>query len=451
MIAVAFVVCLLFGAIVLALSLRHMTGLERKLMLAGFAAHIGASVALVLYHEVSPGDMTIYRFYGVQIARVLDIDFVRYAPEVLKLALHIEPDLPFPVLLEGTASGTMSAYAGILIFVLGDTALGCCVMVSMFAYAGMMSMYRSIRGSLDDVERIPVLSALLFVPSATFWTSGIVKEAFLMGFLGLLVGAVHDVLARRRLLAIPAGVVGAVGAAMTKPYVLFPLVIATGGYLFALRSRRKLSFVQKLAAIVVAVVGLIGVSRLFPQFGLDNLGEAIATQQRSATLISEAAGSSVDIGDGDVQTLGGQLRYLPLGLVNALFRPALFDIRNAMSAVAALEMTLIIGSLIALVRRHRVRRIVAEIRGRAPLMFAALFVVSFGAAVGVSTTNLGTLSRYRVPMMPFYMGGVAILRARLSQRARSRKVALAAKTAGPLTREEKLRIARRGTATRARA
>lgn len=448
----ALLLCPIVGALALVLAVRGMPGRERNIMVAGFLAHVAASIALVLYHESSGGDMTVYRFYGAQIARALDLDFVRYAPEVVRLALHRESALPFPVLLEGTSSGTMSAYAGMLIFLVGNTTYGTCLLVSFFSYAGMMSMYRSLRGSLEERERTAVLGALLFMPSATFWTSGIVKEAFLMGFLGFLIGAAYDVLARRRMLRLPLGALGAIGVSITKPYVMFPLVIATAGYLFARRGR-KLSLGYKVAAVIVAVGGVIGVSRLFPQFGLDNHGEAIATQQRNGVLVAHYAGSYVGVGDEDVQTLGGQIRFLPLGIVNALMRPAFFDIRNAMSGVAAVEMTVIVGGLIALAWKHGLRTVIDQIRSHPPLMFAAVFILAFGAAVGVSTTNLGTLSRYRVPMMPFYIGAVAILRARLTSAASARVAKpVAPKRTVPLTREEKLRIiARRGQTGRLRA
>jgi hypothetical protein len=36
------------------------------------------------------------------------------------------------------------------------------------------------------------------------------------------------------------------------------------------------------------------------------------------------------------------------------------------------------------------------------LLFCAVFIVLFGVAVGLAAPNLGTLSRYRVPMMPMY-------------------------------------------------
>ncbi len=55
------------------------------------------------------------------------------------------------------------------------------------------------------------------------------------------------------------------------------------------------------------------------------------------------------------------------------------------------------------------------------LLFCIAFVGSFAVCVGLATSNLGSLSRYRVPMMPFY----ATLLLVLLQKARTQKVAAA--------------------------
>jgi hypothetical protein len=38
-----------------------------------------------------------------------------------------------------------------------------------------------------------------------------------------------------------------------------------------------------------------------------------------------------------------------------------------------------------------------------------VFVITCAVAVGIATTNIGTLSRYRVPLMPLYVLLVAVL------------------------------------------
>jgi hypothetical protein len=43
-----------------------------------------------------------------------------------------------------------------------------------------------------------------------------------------------------------------------------------------------------------------------------------------------------------------------------------------------------------------------------PLMFCAAFTLTLGVAVGLATTNLGTLSRYRMPLVPFFVAMVLV-------------------------------------------
>jgi hypothetical protein len=38
-----------------------------------------------------------------------------------------------------------------------------------------------------------------------------------------------------------------------------------------------------------------------------------------------------------------------------------------------------------------------------------IFALLFGALVGISTLNFGTLTRYRIPVIPFYLFGVLLI------------------------------------------
>ena len=51
------------------------------------------------------------------------------------------------------------------------------------------------------------------------------------------------------------------------------------------------------------------------------------------------------------------------------------------------------------------------------LVFCTVFVIAFGIAVGLTSTNLGTLSRYRSPILPFF--AVLLLVLDGARRARS--------------------------------
>ena len=59
-------------------------------------------------------------------------------------------------------------------------------------------------------------------------------------------------------------------------------------------------------------------------------------------------------------------------------------------------------------------------------------IVVFAFAIGLATPNLGTVSRYRIPLLPFFVGAMAILEANFHARNRPR-FAPAAVVYGPAT------------------
>jgi hypothetical protein len=135
-------------------------------------------------------------------------------------------------------------------------------------------------------------------------------------------------------------------------------------------------------------------------------------RQRDVSLLVEG-GSNVDFGRGGEQTVRGQLRYVPLALMNMLFRPSLVDVRNGAMLLAAVELTFIFALFVRIALAPRRKTVLAIIR-RTPLLLASLtFVLIFSVGVGLATTNLGTLSRYRTPMMPFYVAFAVLLHRRL--------------------------------------
>jgi hypothetical protein len=43
------------------------------------------------------------------------------------------------------------------------------------------------------------------------------------------------------------------------------------------------------------------------------------------------------------------------------------------------------------------------------IFFTLLYSISFSFAIGISTYNFGTLVRYKIPMIPFYLIGLFVL------------------------------------------
>jgi hypothetical protein len=402
-------VCIILLLAAAAVALVGANRAERQLIVIGLIAHMLASVGVVIYHEhIYQGDLLVYAEIGRDIARLVEQDR-RYFVDVVRLAFHLDNDLAIPY-FDGSSSGTMCAFAALLILAVGDNLYLICLTVSLFAFVGLVSMYRAAAPHLHSVERKPFLASLMVVPSVVFWTSGLIKEAFVVGFLGLACRGLAGI-ARRRLTAIFLLVPAIIGIGVTKSYVLIALTFGVTGWLYA-RRPIKFGMASKILAAVVGVAGILLVMRAFPEYG-SGLAASVSRQQVNFAQVQGGTDTALGNDEDADMSLAGQLRFLPLALVNAFARPFLFDAHNAASLVAAVEITVVlvlIGSLF----RHGARRILGEVRQRPPLMFAALFVLSFSVGVGLTTRNLGSLSRYRVPAFPLYVALAVALRARLT-------------------------------------
>jgi len=271
---------------------------------------------------------------------------------------------------------------------------------------------------------------LLLVPSVVFWSSALAKEAIAMAGLGLMASSAHAVAKGKRIVInIALAGVGGVIVGMVKPYILFPFVLAAATWFYVSRrtpGRAGIRPVYLVLAGALAVIGLAAMSAAFPEFGTSKLAETTAMQQDQGALAG--GGSSITIGNANATTFSQQLPFVPLALLNALFRPFLFETRNAPMLMAALESTVIMVAVALLLWRFQWRRVRDAVLTSPTVSFSLVFVLTFAVAVGLASTNLGTLFRYRMPMMPFYVTGVLLLQQQLAQKATSRSAP------GPRTR-----------------
>lgn len=398
------------GALAVFASTTRLPTIERRLVAASFVAHCAAAVAQVWLHTsyYGYGDMVTYLETGNVLARLLTFDFPRFFPALLRLAAHLEYELPFPITGAGSSSGTMVAVAGLLVYVLGHSTLAVCMLMGVLSTLAQVAIHKAARVMFDEQWRTSVAAGILLVPSVVFWSSAFTKEAVAITFLGILLAAIRDLI-QLRWRGLLGAFVGAAGVGLVKPYVLFPCVLAISAAAYVARHsvrRRARRWPYAAAALLVAVLGLAAISVVFPDFSLTALGSTTAQHQLAGNTVASYGGSDIEIGDSGERSLLGQLQYVPLAAFNSLFRPLLFEARNVVMLVAAMETTAVIV-LVARVLRFGVRRPLAHIARSPALAFCAVFVFTFGIAVGLATVNLGTLSRYRVPMMPFF--GILLL------------------------------------------
>ncbi|MEO0326128.1 MAG: hypothetical protein AAF447_24480 [Myxococcota bacterium] len=395
------------------LLVRHRAGAYRAaygLIWLAYVAHIGSAVAqvLLIQYVYGGGDAVFYLQRGAEWARLLSYDSSLYLGDVVGIVLQREDVfLPATVTKFGTSTATMQGLTAILCWLLSPSLLVVGMVSSVLAFHGQLAIYNVAVARLREVSPRALAAAVLLVPSAVFWTSSLVKEAIATAFLGALVSAFHHLLRGRPMRSTPGLAVGALGLGLVKPYVLFAFVISAVAWWYweqALKRSGGRRMEIRPGALVLGFLGcsllLIVLGRLFPRYALERVVEEAARLQ--AVGATTGGGSDYALAATTSASAAGQFVLAPLAAFTALYRPLLIEVHNPLALIAALENTAFLGLTVSVIWRRGLRQTLVRVAENPLLVFSAVLVAILAVAVGLASTNLGTLSRYRVPLVPFF-------------------------------------------------
>lgn len=392
---------------------------ERRLFAVSLAMHLTFSQVLLYLQTTiyTDSDAWGYRDDSTILFNLLQVDPSTYVPQVLAIIFRLRNDL----MDGGGSSSTMSMVALVAIgrYVTLDSYWALFAASGCVAFFGKWAIYAVFRDELGHLNRRTLALATMCVPSVVFWTSGVVKEAYAVAGLGALCYGMH-LLLRLKPVGLAWAVVGALFVGLFKPYVLFPFAVGAVGWLIFDRSKRARAHAPfyLLVGVIAGGTLVIALSAVFPQFSPTNLAEQTALQQIHGA--SAGGGSVYAISSGD-SGIGGQIAATPLALLTVLARPFPWEARGVPTLIASVEMTTLTFLLLWAILKGKFSAIGAAFVVPS-VLFSVMFVLVGGTAIGLASTNFGTLSRYRVPIMPFY----AVLVVHLSQHtAISARAALA--------------------------
>jgi hypothetical protein len=395
-----------------------------------YAAHVIASALLVLVtlYLLGGGDLFAYRGLGGMLAQEVTSNFGRYGGELLKLTFRMESEVPVQVHGSGSASstGAMFGISAWLMMITAGSAFGAGAIISALCFISKALIFLSFRDHIPErVHKVAIL-AIMAVPSVLFWTSGLLKEGIAMAALGWVVYGAKTVIDGDNIFK---GAVliflGAVPIYLVKTYILFPLILAVSIWMAAARVVKRSETgtiqVQPIYIIIAFLVGTFGLGllgRVAPQYSFAEIGNELAHVQMSGSYVSGTSNYQLTENAAENRGLGSQLALAPLAFLFSLVRPVIFESTNVQIFVNSLESTFLTYLLLRLLFRYRISQIFGTLMRNPYLLFCVVFVVLFGTGVGLGSTNVGSLSRYRAPMMPLYVLGLVAIPGHIMARAR---------------------------------
>ncbi|NMM48801.1 hypothetical protein [Marinigracilibium pacificum] len=289
-----------------------------------------------------------------------------------------------------------------------------------FAFVAFLShwmLYRSFSRLFPTISRY-IAYAVLFIPSIIFWGSGILKDTItLIALCWLVYFFIEFFIHKRRSVFL---VILALLAAYTLFHVKIYIFLIAIPCLLLWWTTKNISLIKdpilKAAALpflgVILVVGSFYAMRIVGEqnkkYSLDNIAETVQTQAYDiAFWTGKGAGSTYNLGELD-GTWISMFKLAPQAVNVALFRPYPWEVRNPLMILSMVESLGMLLFTLYIFTRTGLKEMIVNLK-RPEVLFCLAFSLSFAFATGISTFNFGTLSRYRIPLLPFYVLGLLII------------------------------------------
>jgi hypothetical protein len=253
--------------------------------------------------------------------------------------------------------------------------------------------------------------AFLFFPSAVFWSSGVMKETLACAALFFLAAVLVDVWFRKRIgFGHSVTCLLAIWVLWNLKYyyaaVFLPVAFACMVYRFIFqRSSAIPPFRQILVWCIIFLVPLVLMTFAHPNFYPGRFMEVIVANHDLYSVNSHS-GDRIEYNSLEPSVKSLAINT-PLAVISGLFRPSILDADNLFQWLAAFENFLILILTVFAAGSVFTRKIISD---HIVLLFSAIvFILLLADFLSLSTPNFGTLSRYRVAYLPFYVAIVLLV------------------------------------------
>jgi len=272
--------------------------------------------------------------------------------------------------------------------------------MSFLSFIGLWAIYKVFAKRITGHSYL-LLIALFFIPSVWFWTSGILKEGILMFAFGLFFYHLTNLIFEKMKYSSLGWMIFVTLLLLISKFYVFLAALPGVLFLIIIRKTSKRYSTLKFLGVHFILFLLFWFSK--PLTGFD-LPQVVANKQNDFIAYSKSlnqVGSRIDI-EPIAPTLKSIGVNAPKAFFTTLFRPSIFESKNAMMLMAGFENLIITLAIILVLFFGTLKNI------RDPLLwFSISFIIILFTLTGLTTPILGALVRYKVPALPFL--GITII------------------------------------------
>ena len=290
---------------------------------------------------------------------------------------------------------------------------------SMVSFTGVWHLFRFFYSLYPHLYK-QIAIAVLFLPNFVFWSSGVLKDPICTGALGWITYALYEVLVKKKSLFKNSLILFIAGyfLSVLKLYILisyipiFSLFIVLKNISFVNNKLIRIFLVPVL--LTLSIVGFLEISKSMAtemdRFAITKLADNMTKTQNAYTAVVEGNDSQFSLGvefNGSAISL---LKMAPAAIVATLFRPFIWEVRKISQLLSAFESLALLVFTFTTLRRVGIKFFFRNIVTDPAILYCFLFAILFALFVGATTPNFGTLVRYKIPCMPFYVMAIYLIR-----------------------------------------
>jgi hypothetical protein len=288
--------------------------------------------------------------------------------------------------------GTQFMYfpSSLVLSITGPSMPGAFLVFSLLAFVGLYAFVTAFRRTYPDIPATRYARWVWLFPALWYWPSSIGKEAIVLLGLGLAILGYVGRNGRISWLLMGGGIFLIFGIRpQVAAVVILSIVIAH--WLSLVSERWTLS--NTVQASVLMVAGLAGIYVALQFTGIDGFDS-----EGVQSYLEDNKGRSVG-GGSQMEAASVGLAGIPVALGTILFRPFLWEVRNAMVLITSLE---IMGFwAIVWYRRRSFLTALRYWRHDRLLRVAIPFILVYSVTLGMVMGNMAIIARQRIFLFPF--------------------------------------------------
>ena len=285
--------------------------------------------------------------------------------------------------------------------------------LSLWAYVGIWLIYKTFVNRYPDSQRLLYLFIVLF-PSLIFWTTGVMKEPLCIGAVGIIFYYLFNKqqTKKRKIIVTILAILSAFLLFKVKAYIIYAVLISALLY-FLITLFINNNFVIKLFTLAGISITLFIIVYFYSSFIQEKIISTLTDEitDKISTVTNaqlEHGGSSYDLGELNLSGIG-MFKYCLSAINVTLFRPYLWEYRNPLVLISAMESLLMLIGLIWILISKRWSSTIRFLLKSPALLFSIFFILFLATMVGGIAFNYGTLARYKTPLVPFFSAILIII------------------------------------------